>query len=156
MHKAETVPYVDATFGGRRLRFQLERDRETIDKLEAVVGSVSACWGRFRSGDWTMSDLRTVLALAHPPVPPSGVPERPRLRSLASVMREVKGLPPIPEPVRRGVDVDVIDRQILSRPLATYANLGGLIIFTAFTGLPPDEAVFDEDAPILEKKEQAA
>lgn len=148
----KTVSHVDALFGGQRLRFELQRDRETIDKLESAVSSVSACWGRFNSGDWTMKDVRTVLALAHPHVPVPGMLKKPELRSLANVMREAKGLPPKPEPTflpPRGVNVEVIDRVLAVRPLATYAPLAGAILTAAFIGLPAAAAVFDESAPLL-------
>lgn len=151
---SEIVHHVDATFGGASVRFQLNRDHDTVTKLEDAVGSVSACWGRFNSGDWTMRDVRTILALAHP-APKQGrgmfVHLRPPLeieRAMAHLRGErYQRKAPPPEP--RGVDPATIDAVTASRPLATYAPLAGAILAAAFIGLPKNAAVFDERAPLI-------
>ena len=148
MNQPATVSHVDAMFGGRPVRFELLRDRETIDKLESAVSSVSACWGRFNSGDWTMTDVRTVLALAHPHVATPADPAVSRVRTLAETMAELNGRPLPPQPERRGVPVEVIDKVLVTRPLATYAPLAGAILTATFIGLPPAAAVFDDRAPL--------
>lgn len=147
MQKAETVSHVDATFGGRRLRFELYRDRETVDRLESAVSSVSACWGRFQSGTWTMNDVRVVLALAHPAPPTRLTGYSPM--SLSSIRARIEGRKEeVSQPPRqpRGVDLAAIDAVLARRPLATYAPLAAMILAAACYGLPAPAAVFDEDA----------
>lgn len=144
----KSVSHVDATFGGRRLRFELYRDRDTVDRLESAIGSVSACWGRFKSGDWTVSDVRAVLAMAHP-APSARLADYSPM-SLSSIRARIEGRKEQPATPRqpRGVDLSVIDAVLSRHPLATYAPLAGAIITAAFIGLPPYAATFDEDAPM--------
>lgn len=143
MAQTKLVNHVDAVFGGRSVRFQLHRDRTTVDRLEEAVGSVSACWGRFRDASWTMRDVRSVLALAHPgekrPL------DRPVItgEALATAERlSGKSVPRTTE--KRGADLSVIDTVIATRPLAMYAPLAMQVLTAALFGLPEDGATFEE------------
>lgn len=152
----KTVNHVDAKFGGRRVRFELYRDRDTVDRLESAIGSVSACWGRFNSGDWTVNDVRAVLAMAHP-APSTRLSDYSPM-SLASIRARIEGRKEQPASPRqpRGVDLSVIDAVLSQRPLATYATLASSIITAAFVGLPQAAASFDEDRPLLDTGGEAS
>lgn len=152
----KSVSHVDATFGGRRLRFELYRDRDTVDRLESAIGSVSACWGRFNSGDWTVSDVRAVLAMAHP-MPSARLADYSPM-SLASIRARIDGrTEPAPTPRQpRGVDLSAIDAVLSQRPLALYGPLAAMILAAACYGLPAPVAVFDEDAAPAGSGEAAA
>lgn len=132
--------HVDAVFGGEHVRFILARDRSSIVALEQAVGSVSAAWGRFSAGDWTMNDVRSILVQAFPR---SDRPAEDALRSF--LPRPTVGcISPRHETVE-----DHVDAVIGARPLATYAPLAGQLLTAAFIGLPTAVAVFDEDAVLL-------
>ncbi|MGG3810972.1 hypothetical protein ABEV34_04885 [Methylorubrum rhodesianum] len=152
----KTVNHVDAKFGGRRVRFELYRDRDTVDRLESVVGSVSACWQRFQAGTWTMADVRTILAVSHP-APASRLSSYAPL-SLSSIRARIDGrTEPAPTPRQpRGVDLSAIDAVLSQRPLALYGPLAAMILAAACYGLPAPVAVFDEDAAPAGSGEAAA
>lgn len=141
----DSVSHVIAKFGGRRLRFELPRRHDVITNLEKELGSVSAAWGRFKAGDWTMTDVAAILAAAHPPVP--APLEEPRLsHQLAMVAGGA-----LPKPTTRPVTLQEIWPVMSRRAMATYAPLAAAVLTAAFIGLPAKSAVFDEDAPLIEE-----
>lgn len=157
------VPHVDAIFGGKPVRFELYRDPSTVNDLEAAIGSANGAWGRFMLGTWTVGDIRTILALAHPKPADHGRglyhPLRPDLAAypfgLNAALRGVTIPKPVqPQRVPRGVPPDWIDRVLASRPLATYAGLAGLVLQAAMIGLPEPLARFDERSALDSVREQ--
>lgn len=133
-NEAPPILHVDAKFGGRAVRFELPRSRESIKVLEAAVGAVIAIWGRFQLGTWTMHDVRTVLLLAYP-----------RPAAASSALHAF--LPPASAGLSAATVEGRVDAAIASRPLSTYAPLATAILAAAVFGRVEGAAGFDEEVP---------
>lgn len=67
--------HVDAVFGGKSVRFALGRSTRAVQWLELMIGSPMKLFQSFAAGDWKVSQLRTVLQLAHPDAKMLSCPE---------------------------------------------------------------------------------
>lgn len=137
---SKMVGHVDALFGGKRVRLQLARDIPSALAIEAQVGSLYALMMRFAdpAGGWTVNDVRTILARAHPE--PRGLfhgLDRPRVAPISGAA------PPDP-PAQRGVPSDTLNPVFAGKPAATYAPLAALVLEAFLLGLRPDRAAWDE------------
>jgi hypothetical protein len=120
------VDYVDATFGGQGLRFQLARDDRAIAYLEHAIGSPFAVWRRFAGGMWQVRDVQAVLSFAYPGAKP--------------VL--VANVPGIPFPTH-----EAVAEAMRKSPPAAYVPLVGAILEAFLFGLEADRARFDEAQP---------
>lgn len=158
----KTVSHVDAVFGGRRLRFELQRDIHSLLDLENDLGSIRGCLGRFLDNTWRVSDVLTILARAHPaPVQRADAPADP-LRTVAGLdqasnaLRRAAGLPerhtapapPAPPAGSRpGVNPGMLNRILSAAPPTVYAILAARILEALLYGIEPARAEWDEKNP---------
>lgn len=147
---SKTVSHVDAIFGGKSVRFELSRSPDVIGPLEKDLGSINAAWGRFITGDWTIVDVATILAAAHPHIPvPAKEPELShQLAMMGGKTLTSKATRPL-SPREMGV-------MMMRRPLATYVPLAAAVLTAAFLGRPEGSPAIDEDAPLIEERKPAA
>ncbi len=135
---SETVGYVDATFGGSGLRFEL--DRKDIPGLEAMLqDSAYHVFTKFAAGSWTIRDLEAVLS-ASVAAQVEDPADRSARVTLYRMARQFGGsmLPMHSSPYVQGI--------IQKNPPARYAVLALKVLEAALFGIKSADAVFDENS----------
>lgn len=133
----ETVGYVDAVFGGERLRFEL--DRKDIPGLEAMLGgSAYQVFTKFAGGFWTIRDLEGVLSASVPAQVEDAADRNNRamLFKMARMMGESGFSHGAVSPYVQGV--------LRKNPPARYAVLAMRVLEASLFGIAQADASFDE------------
>lgn len=152
MQQPETVGHVDAIFGGKPVRFELARDAASLLSLELQVGSLRGLLGRFQEGTWLMSDVRAILARAHPVTGGMSLGyERKPFQSFRAA--QLMAALPLPQ---KGVDPLQIDGTLGAAPPITYALLAARVLEAMLYGIEPARAAWDERQPAGPPEEAAA
>jgi len=128
------VNHVDAVFGGKQVRFAIERaDIEAFERLAGVPAF--ALLQKLANGTWSVGDLKIVLNFAS--MPDS---RRHFLRKAAKIglLSPALMVPP-------GLVTDV-DKVLNTAAPAPFAVLAMKVLEAALFGLPEDQATFDEKA----------
>lgn len=137
---ANLVHHVEATFGGRQVRFDL---RDEIAALEVSLGGGAySCLRRLVSGEWALRDLQLVLSAAIPfdlsEVPSNSVEAK--LKRADRRLAEYTG-------ISAGVaESPFVLRVLKENPPARYAVLALKVLEAGLFGIASDQATFDEGA----------
>jgi hypothetical protein len=143
MRQPEMVGHVDAVFGGRAVRFELARDLPSLLKLETEIGSLRGLLGRFEAGTWLMSDVRAILARAHP-VERGIFLGLTRHPAYDPITGERVHTPTAPQ---MGIEPSRLDPILGLAPPITYALLAARVLEAMLYGLPPERVAWDENNP---------
>lgn len=134
------VNFIDATFGGEAIRFELKRS-DIVALENTLGGSAFQMLKRLTSSVWTMRELQIVLSAAIP----EEVADRDHNSTEALVAKmhaQFAG--------HASYATVVESRRVLAvlreNPPAVYAVLAQLVLEAALLGIDPTLAAFDEGA----------
>lgn len=130
--QADKVDYVTAKFGGRDLRFKLDRDK--IPYIEDYLGEpLQVRWRKIMAGDARVAEVQQIVELAAP----SGL----GIKQPADAVDVFRIRPSMMLKGQR----TWVAKVFADKPPARYAILAQGIIAAALTGIPEGAAHFSED-----------
>ena len=110
--------HIDATFGGKPVRFRIRREGHTLLAINLRIAEPYALFQKFALGHWTVADLITVLSVAYDDGSPKSIIVTPKAVE------------------------DVMNRE----PPGIYVPLAVAILESYMFGIDPERGTFNEKA----------